>query len=320
MTYEIIIAHGDKIMLPTVTGGVSVEWERTGQPGKLNFSVVCDEKLDIDEGDSVRFSVNGKPFFYGFIFNRSFSGQSPKCDITVYDQLFYLKNKDTYVYENKSASSVLKMLADDFRLNLGTVDDTGYSIPSRTEDNTSLFDIMQNALDDTVKNTGQLFILYDDVGKLCLRKLENMKSSVVICADTAADYSYSVGISDKTYNRIKLVYENSDSGVREVYLSQDSSNINKWGVLQYFEKMNSAANLKTAADAMLDLYNVKTRSVSLKNVLGDVSVRAGALVPVVLDLGETRLQNYLLCEQVKHTFNGDVHLMDIKLKGGKINA
>ena len=307
-------------MLPTVTGGVSVEWERTGQPGKLNFSVVCDEKLDIDEGDSVRFSVNGKPFFYGFIFNRSFSGQSPKCDITVYDQLFYLKNKDTYVYENKSASSVLKMLADDFRLNLGTVDDTGYSIPSRTEDNTSLFDIMQNALDDTVKNTGQLFILYDDVGKLCLRKLENMKSSVVICADTAADYSYSVGISDKTYNRIKLVYENSDSGVREVYLSQDSSNINKWGVLQYFEKMNSAANLKTAADAMLDLYNVKTRSVSLKNVLGDVSVRAGALVPVVLDLGETRLQNYLLCEQVKHTFNGDVHLMDIKLKGGKINA
>lgn len=320
MTYELIIAHGDKIMIPAVIDGVSVEWERTGQPGKLNFSVVCDEKLDIDEGDSVRFSVNGKPFFFGFIFNRSFSGQSPKCGITVYDQLFYLKNKDTYVYENKSASSVLKMLADDFRLNLGTVDNTGYVIPSRTEDNSSLFDIMQNALDDTVKNTGQLFILYDDVGKLCLRKLENMKSSVVICADTAADYSYSAGISDKTYNRIKLVYENSDSGVREVYLSQDSSNINKWGVLQYFEKVNSAANLKTAADAMLELYNVKTRSVSLKNVLGDVSVRAGTLVPVVLDLGETRLRNYLLCEQVKHTFNGDAHLMDIKLKGGKINA
>lgn len=320
MTYELLIAHGDKVMFPAVTGEITVEWERTGQPGKMKFSAMADEKLDIDEGDSVRLSVDGKPFFYGFIFNRAFSGENNACDITVYDQLYYLKNKDTYVYTNKTASAVLRMIADDFHLNLGSVDDTSYVIPSRTEDNSSLFDVMQNALDETVKHTGEIFVLYDDIGKLCLRSLAGMKSVVTICADTAGDYSYSVGISDKTYDRVKLVYENSKSGVREVYISQDSSNINRWGVLQYFEKVNSSANLKSAADAMLGLYNTKTRSLSVKNVLGDTSVRAGTLLPVVLDTGDMKLSNYLLCEQVKHTFGDNSHLMDIKLKGGKINA
>ena len=53
----------------------------------------------------------------------------------------YLNNKDTYVYENKTASQFIQMIAADFSLNTGTLEDTGFVIASRVEDNTSLFDI-----------------------------------------------------------------------------------------------------------------------------------------------------------------------------------
>ena len=66
MKYELIVQHGAKIMEPPVVDGVNIEWQRKGQPGKLTFSVVKSAGLSFNEGDAVRFSVDGKPFFFGF--------------------------------------------------------------------------------------------------------------------------------------------------------------------------------------------------------------------------------------------------------------
>lgn len=321
MTYELLIQHGKTIMYPPVVDGVTVEWERQGQPGKLTFEVIKTDALSFEEGDPCRFSVNGEPLFYGFVFNKSRSGSNPKnIKVTVYDQLYYLKNKDTYVYSNKTATEVVKMIAEDFGLNLGTLDDTGYKIETRTEENTSLFDIIQNALDATTKAKTEMYVLYDKAGKLMLTNIGNMKLGLVINEETAGNYEYKSSIADNTYNRIKLLYEDSDAGTRQVYIAQDSSNINKWGVLQYYEKLNDATNAKTMADALLKLYNTKTRTLSIKNALGDVRVRAGTMLVVMLGLGDINLSNYLLVEQVKHSFNNGQHLMELKLRGGNFVA
>lgn len=53
------------------------------------------------------------------------------------------------------------MLADDFGLNLGTLENTSYKIASRTEDNKSLFVLSKPALDETLKATTQMYVLYD---------------------------------------------------------------------------------------------------------------------------------------------------------------
>ncbi|HGE7873975.1 TPA: cell wall hydrolase, partial [Clostridioides difficile] len=50
--------------------------------------------------------------------------------------------------------------------------------------------------------------------------------------------------------------------------------------------------------------------------LGDIRVRAGCLVPVFLDLGDIKLQNYMLVEKVKHTFENNSHFMDLTLVDG----
>ena len=321
MTYELLIQHGKTLYYPPVVDGVTIEWERQGQPGKLSFSVVKTENLSFEEGDPCRFSVDGKPLFYGFVFEKSRSGSNPKnIKVVVYDQLYYLKNKDTYVYSNKTATEVVKMIAEDFGLRLGTLDNTGYKIESRTEENATLFDIIQNALDATTKAKTEMYVLYDQAGKLMLTNIGNMKLGLVINEDTAGDYDYKSSITQNTYNRIKLALEDSDAGKRLIYISQDSTNINKWGVLQYYEKLNDATNAKTMADALLKLYNAKTRSLSIKNALGDVRVRAGTMLVVMLGLGDINLSNYLLVEQVKHSFNNGQHLMELKLRGGNFVA
>lgn len=321
MTYELLIQHGNQFQFPPVAEGVTIEWERQGQPGKLVADVVKTPDLNFQEGDPCRFSVDGTPIFYGFVFDKARKGSNNNIiTITVYDQLYYLKNKDTYVYENKTADAVVRMIADDFQLNVGSLEGTGFTIVSRVEDNKSLFDIILTALDETLKATGQMFVLYDDVGKLTLKGLSSMKIDMLVDDSAAGDYDYKSSISSGTYDKIKLSYENKDTGEREIYIAQDGANINQWGVLQYYEKIDSTANAKSMADALLDLYNTKSRTLQLKNVLGDIRVRGGTLLVTTLGLGDINLSSYLMVEQVKHSFYNEQHLMDMKMRGGTFVA
>ncbi|HBG7261500.1 TPA: C40 family peptidase, partial [Clostridioides difficile] len=126
-------------------------------------------------------------------------------------------------------------------------------------------------------------------------------------------------IDSDTYTKIKLVRDNEETGKRDVYIAQDSTHIRSWGILQMFDTVDknmSEAEIKQKCDILLKLYNKKTKSLSLKNVLGDIRVRAGCLIPVFLDLGDIKLQNYMLVEKVKHTFENNSHFMDLTLVDG----
>lgn len=245
--------------------------------------------------------------------------------VTAYDQLRYLNNKDTYVYEGKTASQLIEMLASDFSLRVGDLENTGYVIPSRVEDNTSLFDMIENALDLTLQNTGEMYVLYDDFGKLTLKNISSMLvgtagACLMIDSETAGNYDYTSSIDDNTYNKVKLTYDNENSGKREVYISQDSGHINAWGVLQYFDTLQDGENGKAKADALLKLYNSKTRTLKISNAFGDTRVRAGSMIAVDLDLGDTVIKNIMLVEKAKHTFKADTHFMDLTLRGGEFIA
>lgn len=317
MVYELMIQHKGSVMLPPTIEGVTIEWERRGQPGKLVADVVKTPGLSFQEGDPCRFSVDGAPVFYGFILDKARRGGSPDViTITAYDQLYYLKNKDTYVYENKTAAAVIRMIADDFRLRVGALEDTGFPIASRVEDNKTLFDIIGTALDETLRATGRMFVLYDDVGRLTLRGLDGMRISMLVDDSTAGDYDYRSSVSSGTYNQIKLSCENRETGRREICIARDSDSINRWGVLQYYGKLDSAAGAGTVADALLNLCNAKTRVLTLRSVLGDIRVRGGTLLAVMLGLGDVSQSGCLMVEQVRHTFNNGQHLMDLKMRGG----
>lgn len=317
MNYEFIINHEGTLVIPAVKSGISWNTERKGQAGRLRFSILKYSKCQLSEGDAVRFKANGKNVFYGFIFKLNYKSDKI-VDVVAYDQLYYLRNKDTFQYAGKTANQVISMLANDFNLKCGTLENTGYTIESRIEDNQTLFDMIQNALDITLTNTGNLYVLYDDFGKLTLKNLSNMKVNLMIDNETAQDFAYESSIDGQTYNKIKLTYDNQQSGKREIYIAQDGSNINKWGVLQYFESLSDNLGAKAKADSLLKLYNNKNTSLTIRGAFGDTSVRAGSLVMVQLDLGDTVVKSYLMVESCAHRFGESEHFMDLVLTGGAL--
>lgn len=316
---ELLIQHGSKVFLPAVEEGITWSTERKGSPGELQFKVISDSVLNIAEGDAVRLKVNGSKVFYGFIFKMS-RDKEQIISVTAYDQLRYLKNKDTYVYENKTASELIKMLAADFKLKTGTIENTGFKISSRVEENTSLFDMIQNALDLTLQNQSYMYVLYDDFGKLTLKGLNNMRLNLLIDEETGENFDYTSSIDEQTYNKVKLTYDNDKTGRREIYIAQHGKNINSWGVLQYFDTLQKGENGQAKADALLKLYNHKTRNLSVKNAFGDIRVRAGSMVVVMMKLGDVSLKNLMLVEKCKHEFKESEHYMDLTLRGGDFIA
>ena len=316
MNVELLIQSNGKLFQPLVEEGIQWTTERAGSPSTLKLTVIKDEIISFQEGDPVRLRVDGKNVFYGFVFKKK-RNKLHQIEVTAYDQLRYLKNKDTYVYENKTASQVIQMIAHDFNLNLGNVEGTSFVIPSRVEDNQSLFDIIQNALDLELQNRGELYCLYDDFGSLTLKNIGSMKLDLLIDANAAEDFDYTSSIDEQTYNQIKLTYDNDKTGEREVYIAKDSSKINQWGVLQFFEKLQEGENGAAKANALLKLYNKKTRNLKVNDALGDLRCRAGTMVVVQLYLGDISVSNYLLVEKVTHTFNNDQHLMSLNLRGGE---
>lgn len=101
---EILIQHDSSIQYPAVEEGVKLTLERKGTPGKLTFTVVKDATLNFQEGDPVKLTVDGTPMFYGFVFTKN-RGKGNTIDVVAYDQLRYLKNKDTIVDEGLKAST-----------------------------------------------------------------------------------------------------------------------------------------------------------------------------------------------------------------------
>lgn len=320
MNTELLIQNGSTIYYPEVESGVKLTLERKGTPGKLEFTVLTDGVLNFQEGNPVTFIVDNTTMFHGFVFSKKRKANSITIDVVAYDQLRYLKNKDTLVDEGLSASDILKRLAEDFRLNLGTVEDTGYKIPAVVEEDSTLFDMINNALDETLTNTGRLYCLYDDGGALTLKNITSMKLDLLIDAETAETFDYESSIDEQTYNKVKLTYDNEETGKRELYVAQDGEKMNTWGVLQYFESLQSPIGAAEKADALLKLYDQKTRHLTVKNAFGDTRVRAGSAVMVSLDLGDIIANTFLMVEKVTHNFKEGTHFMDLTLIGGEFIA
>lgn len=315
LNIELIITHNNKMYFPIVQDEITWSTERKGVPGKLTFKVFKDKNLKVGMGDPIRFKYGDNKIFFGFIFTKS-ENKDNTISITAYDQLRYLKNKDSYIYTNKTASNVIQTIVNDFNLNAGEIADTKYKIAKKSENNKTLFDIILNALDDTMLNTNELYVLYDDFSKLTLKNIRDMKADILIDDETVQDYEYNVTIDNEVYNQIKLIFENSETKQRSIYMTKSTENINKWGVLQYYGTLNEGENGKSKADSLLKFYNKEAKTLKIKGAFGEPSIRAGTLLVFNFNFSDTKLLSYMLCEKVTHHFKDGEHTMDLTVIGG----
>lgn len=177
-------------------------------------------------------------------------------------------------------------------------------------------DIISDCINLTLRNTKQYFYIKDDFGQAVLRNVNSSISDLLISPDcTLFNYNYERGIDDETYNQIKLVRDNKDTGKRDVYISKDSGTIGKWGLLQYYEKLDDSVNseqAKAKADALLSLKNRVQQKLTGVEVLGEKSVRAGNMIYV--DIPRTGIKKFLLCTQAVHTFTSASHTVKADFK------
>ena len=319
MNIKLLLQHGTSIYDATPILEGCVEWFASvmGKAGRLKFRVVRDGIVNFVEGDRVSFYVDSVLRFSGFVMTKERTSEQI-ISVTAYDQMFYLvRNKGTYVFLNKSAKEIIQTIGADYGLEMGYINDGGWRIPQRIEEGT-LFDMLGNACDLTIINTGKVYVLYDDFGKLCLKPYESLLLPLYIDEDTAQGYSYTSSIDSAVYNRIKLAWDNDETGVREVHVMNNTASQSKWGTLQYYEKLDNALNtadLQTKAKALMKYYNVIHRELTMQKVFGDVRARAGTSVCVGMGLGDINIKNYMCVEKAKHTFSNGLYTMDLYLSG-----
>jgi len=313
---ELLIMNGDTIFMPCIEGDLKYESKRKNSPGKMTFTVVQDKVLKVVEGNPVRFRYDGKNVFYGYIFEKSRKNKD-LVTITAYDQIRYLKYKDSFAYSNKKYSDLLKMICNAHHLAMGTICDTEYTLDPEVAEDT-LLDILMNASDYTTLNTGKLYVLYDDFGKLCLKNCQDMMVNIVIDEESGESYEYTSTIDKDVYNKIVLARDNDETGERELYTITAEQNTAAWGELQYYESSDSdPETLKAKLKQLLKYYNQKRRKLTLKGLIGDTRVRGGSYIMVMFKFDDIKLQNFMLVEEVTHKFSNGRHSMDLKVVSGR---
>lgn len=315
---ELIIEGNKGIFMPTLCENITLYTEKWSM-GELKFKVLKDGSIDFKEGNAVILRVNGKNMFYGYVFAKSRTKEGI-ISVTCYDQLRYLKNKDTYTYTNKKASEVLKMICDDYNIKTGTIENTVYPIPQRIEDNSTLFDIIYTSLYLTWLCTGRSFVLYDDFGKITLKSAESLKTNLLIDKESAIDFDYKTTIDKNVYNKIKLIHQKKTKYLNIVneYNAQDNTKIKEWGVLQYYSHIDENTDGNATAQALLNRYKTKERRLVI-STFGNLYIRAGASVHINLDIGDFVVNEEMQVYSCKHIFSDKEYTMEIDVRGGVLN-
>lgn len=319
MTCELIVLEkrtGKSWDIAPQTQKVTYTTNRTGSPGTLKFTVNA-VGISFVEGDTVRFSVDGQVIFLGWVFTKS-RDRYAVIDVTCYDQLRYLKASASYCFVGRTAGQIIREIAQDFQLQVGMLDDTGYAIPTLVKEDKSCLDIISAAIQNTLLATGKLYTFFDDAGALSLREAGAMVARGVVGEGSLLlDYTYKTDIDEHTYNSIKLVRPNEATGRGDVFQAVDSGNIARWGLLQLYQTVDEALNnAQTAARAksMLSYYNRRWRTLKV-SALGLNGVRAGQMLMMdVPNLGDIHLFGLVLLEKVTHTYEHDTHTMDFEVR------
>ncbi|MCB8816142.1 XkdQ/YqbQ family protein [Desulfosporosinus shakirovi] len=304
--------------ISSLVSAVSWKTSRIGKAGSLNFTLIKnppgqDRTFKYSNGDIIRVqrAEDGAKVFYGYVFSID-EGRDEEVKISCYDQIRYLMAKDTYMFANVTASEVIQKIAADFNLMLGQIDDTGYRIPSMSEDNQTLLDIICKALDLTLINSDRNFVFFDDFGALSVRNVNDLLLDFWLGdGGLMTDYTMKKSIDSDTFNKIKLYKE---SRMWDPYFAMDTDNVTKWGVLQLSQKVNENMNEAQINEMLTRLSTLKNRETKTLKVeaIGEPQVRAGRYVRIWI--AEYGINQPFLVDECTHSFEGTNHTMSLELK------
>lgn len=307
-----------KIQNPIVMLPIKIKYVRKGTAGKMTFTMKYDPLIEFEEGCTVYLYYQKRVVFKGFVFQKIVKAKDDGIEVIVYDQMRYLMNKDTICYFNKRASDLLKDIADTYNLKYANIDNTLYYLRNRVEKDKTLLDMIQTSLNETLLVTGRLYTIFDNCGYLTIKNIQNMVVDTIIDNKHCTEIEYATSIDTDVYNQIKLAchIEENPKKQENIYIKKDLFHISQWGILQYFEEIDSNVDAKERADLLLQYYNRKKVELHLTTSIGDINIRGGSMVFVDIETNGQKIKQYILVEEVEHQID-TTHTMKLILRSGE---
>lgn len=299
---EIIITNGKTLYLPMIEDGITLQQPRSGSPATLKFKIVNDGNIKLDCGNAVSFKWNTKKMFFGYIFSIKASSIDT-LEITAYDQMRYLKNKNTYVFKDKTFTEILTTLCKDNGLKMGKFEKVDKKITLPINEETGL-DWITDATNYTVRpgednKSGSEYVVYDDFGEIRLVEMvpytkgtktvkkkttdsktgETKEESVtetyikelkMLCSGFVDNteiegftWEKTIDDQDDMSNQLKLAYDDDTTGVRHVYVYNNADSQKKYGTLVEYFN-DSGWEDKEARDYYVKIWKQKRTDASKK--------------------------------------------------------
>lgn len=265
--------------------------------------------IDVEQGHQCIFSYDGVELFRGIIMSQT-QTQAKKLQFTAYDNGIYLaNNKDTFCYENKTASEIFQDCCARFNLPVGEVAKCSYKIPELTKSKTTAFDAIADALSLDFDATGIRHYVASDKGKLnLLTRRENILQWVIEVGQNLTSYSYSRSIEDiKT--RVKMVSKEGTT-VAEKSNAELEKRIGIFQEIDQPDESLTAAQVNDLIASIMEEKGTPQRTLSVEAV-GIAEVISGIGVYVIIP--ELEISRTFYVDEDTHTFKDNEHTMSLKL-------
>lgn len=296
--------------LKNTVESISLNTGMYDSPGKCEFTLL--DTTDYPRGSIVSLVIDEKKVFYGYVFTSSIDSKG-RTNIVAYDQLRYLKNQDTIYYEGKTSGQILEDICKRNNLKCKIVDPSSWKVLPYLHDKKTMFEIIKHSLDEAFRMENKLYIIRDNFGVIEHIDVAKQKTNLQIGTNSLlTDFSYQKSIDDDTYNVIKLIRDNKETQKRDVWQSQDSDTIKKWGKLQFLYSVDEHANeeqIKELANNILKVKNRETRKLSL-SAIGFYNLKAGDGIKVKID---DVIDEWFYLSSVSTSIKNNMATMDLEV-------
>ena len=295
---------------------VLAEWsgdvEQAGRKLEFDLAYTAKDKAwsnpSLELGEKIEFSFTDDKtkqkyvLFTGTVFSRSRESGSNVMHFAAFDDIIYLaKSRITKKYSSVTVSDAIKQTINDFNIKAGTFPDLSV-VCSFIADNISATEAIKKALSfqSARDNKGYHIVMTD--GKLnVISTNDRVVENFIISDETNLSGASAAESIEDMVSKVVVV----DSAGEVKGTMENTTDTNKFGVIQTICKSDPKQNDSTAARSML------------KTVAHDMSLKAIGYIQCIagfsVDVEEEQLKGRFFIKSDTHRIEHSKHTMDLSL-------